>query len=622
MGIELAQAYVTVRANADQLESDFTAMKSRMMASMRDIAISAAGVFAPFYRMGQGILQAGIAQAASLETTHTEMSTLLGSMKETDETLERMTRFAVETPFEMPQLLSISQQMITFGERGDQLFRTLKMLGDASSGDAQKFGLLGLVFNQVRGVGHLLTQDFRQLSSRGVISLQDIAKYYKVSTAEAQKMLSNGKISFDEFRLILEGLTKEGGRFANGMEKQAKTLTGLRSTLSDSINVTKRIIAEPLIPYLKAMTAMWVYATDAVGIFVKEQGASISLAIVGATQFAKLGLAISGVTLASRLLGLTWKSMLMGTGVGIFFVALGATIGWLVGKFSEMTIFKDVFARLADTVRILKDAFAPLATMLAVGFSRGVKIAFDWIDSLITKFAEMSLNIAEWIQAIATHWKGLWDHLPALTAVAFSAMIDIAENAVVMMVNAMKNMVRNTIFELGKAAAAIELMQAKLKAMAMGKTLGPTERARIIIRQARNSQTIAEGLGLGKEQKNDGGLFDFSLRTRKIIEKSGLGKVFGDIFKTKKELEGKRTKPGTKTPEEEKKQEMPVPGPGGFQTKAGLFDISGFGKHLQSEMLKNDPAHKTNELLADSVAIQKKMLENTEKPPEKGGLGP
>jgi len=141
---------------------------------------------------------------------------------------------------------------------------TLKILGDAAAGASTDFSYLGVIFNQIRGVGKLLTQDFRQLSSRGVLSLQDIAKYYskiqgrEVGTDEAQQMISKGKVSFEDVRNILRDLTSEGGRFNNMMERQSQSLLGLLSTLRDGWNSVLRAIGEALMPIAKPLVRLGV----------------------------------------------------------------------------------------------------------------------------------------------------------------------------------------------------------------------------------------------------------------------------------------------------------------------------------------------------------------------------
>lgn len=108
MGLELARAYVTVRADSAGLGPDLQNVKNSVMAAMNDVAAGAVALLAPAALLGKGILSQCIGAAAYLEQTRIEMETLLGSAEETQKALDNLTKFAAETPFEMPQLTQIA----------------------------------------------------------------------------------------------------------------------------------------------------------------------------------------------------------------------------------------------------------------------------------------------------------------------------------------------------------------------------------------------------------------------------------------------------------------------------------------------------------------------------------
>ena len=275
MGLELARAYVVARGDVSNVARDFQsgqpAVEQAAMSLQQSVNRILAGI-------GVGISAAVIARqvksflmlAGGFEQTTIAFETMIGSAEETKKTLADLTEFAAKTPFEMPEIESAARGLIMFGERGKDLMDTLNILGDAAAGTSTPFGFLALVFNQVRGVGKLLTQDFRQLSTRGVLSLQDLAKYYKVTTAEAQKMLSGGKVSFEDFRDILKVASEEGGRFANLMEKQSTSYLGLISTWKDAVGLVKRSLGEALVPAAKEFVIQGIEVTEVVRQWVTE----------------------------------------------------------------------------------------------------------------------------------------------------------------------------------------------------------------------------------------------------------------------------------------------------------------------------------------------------------------
>lgn len=189
--------------------------------------------------------------ASDMEQAEIAFGTMLGSADAAKATLADLTQFAAKTPFELPGITEAARGLIMFGERGPAMMDTMRILGNSAAGTSSDFAELALIYNQIRGVGKLLTQDFRQLSTRGVISLADIAKHFKVTNDEAQKLISTGKVGFEDVRTILERMSEDGGRFANMMEKQSESLGGLYSTLKDNFGMAMAGLFKHVMPEAK-----------------------------------------------------------------------------------------------------------------------------------------------------------------------------------------------------------------------------------------------------------------------------------------------------------------------------------------------------------------------------------
>lgn len=459
--LELGKAWVTVGVDGRGLAADLSRTSSEVTDSLNQTGSAAAAVqqqvsdsakmmsmataamFGTIAHMGKSMLSKGLGLASEFEKTTTEMEVMMGSAEETEKTMADLTAFAVATPFAMPQILGVANQLITFGERGEHLMETLKMLGDASGGTNEKFQLLGSVFNQVRGAGKLLTQDFRQLSGRGIISLQDIAKYYKTTTAAANKMLSDGKISFESFRKILKKSTEEGGRFANMMEKTSHTMEGLTSTYKDSVSIAYRMVATPLLPYMKMLTIFATSAVNAFGALAREGGEIVSFAIVAVTAFASVGAAIFGCRIAMQLLGVQVQSTMQMFRIGIgaalrvmpwiaVAAALGALVGWFVRLKPVQEFFTTAWKIIAETLdkvtamftKLWKQTQGPAQQSIAVmtGFAGWVSMLGYYVDNCINRFTAFYLSILPQITQIGTLWFALTDNLQRVFNQAVSAI--------------------------------------------------------------------------------------------------------------------------------------------------------------------------------------------------------
>jgi tape measure domain-containing protein len=401
MGLELARAYIRVQADSSGLSQQFSSIQQDVESSLAGAKKAALGIFGIFAGGMAGILRSGLMAAGQFEQTTIAFETMLGSAKETQEILNKLTIFAAKTPFEMPEITQAARGLIQFGERGDELMETLNILGNAAAGSSTPFSFLALVFNQVRGVGKLLTQDFRQLSTRGIISMQDLADYLGVSLSEAEKKLSSGAIKFEDLRKILKKLSSEGGRFFKLMERQSTSLLGLSSTLNDAWNIMFRILATSLMPAAKGLQSVIIKAVETMQLFVEYTDGMAGSAMAGAVAFSVLGAAILGAGLAAKFFGMTLKGALVGSGIGVLFVVLGAIAGMLIDRFDVL--------------------------------EKGTKLLGDAIEGM----KEPLLDLLEWMKVIYINADGIWAQLPLMIGVALSYAGDIIRNSGPILVQAM-----------------------------------------------------------------------------------------------------------------------------------------------------------------------------------------
>lgn len=311
--------------------------------TLKSVGVTLTAVFGSM--VGLSVYSAG-----KFEQTFIAFETMLGTKEKTKDMLDMLTEFAALTPFEMPEIEQAARGLLMFGESADSIKTTLQFLGNAASGTSSSFGEIALIYNQIRGVGKLLTQDFRQLSTRGVLSLQDIADHFDVTTEAAQKMLSTGKIGFDDVGAILAGLSAEGGRFANLMEKQSQSFLGLISTFKDAVGIELRVIGQEILPYAKTLL-------------------NVGLQLVQTFS-----------SLPSRVKTTVAVLLALGAGVGSVSIALGSAIGMLgifttQGLAAKAALSGMTFAFAGSSAGISAWTVAVVAAKVAlVGF--GAALAF------------------------------------------------------------------------------------------------------------------------------------------------------------------------------------------------------------------------------------------------------
>lgn len=182
-----------------------------------------------------GLGAIGVKYNSEMEQYMSSFTTMLGSADKAAKHLDDLKKFAAKTPFELGDLAKASTTLQAFGTDVEDINPILKMLGDISLGNKEKFNGLALVFGQVQSQGKLMGQDLMQMINQGFNPLQIISEKTGKSMSELKDEMSKGQISFEMVSDAMKTATSEGGKFYNAMEGQSKTLVGQWSTLKDNI---------------------------------------------------------------------------------------------------------------------------------------------------------------------------------------------------------------------------------------------------------------------------------------------------------------------------------------------------------------------------------------------------
>lgn len=205
--------------------------------SVKSFVAAAAGVFVVdrIVSYGAELGKLAVAAAVNAEQVHIAFETMLGSKAKADQLQAELFELAAKTPFELPQVQEASKKLLAFGFTAKEVVPNLTALGNIAAGVGQdKLPQLILAFGQVKAATKLTGNELRQFTEAGVPLLDALALGFKKPVSEIQKMVTDGKVGFAAVQKALFDLTSEGGRFANLMEKQSKSLGGVYSTFKDS----------------------------------------------------------------------------------------------------------------------------------------------------------------------------------------------------------------------------------------------------------------------------------------------------------------------------------------------------------------------------------------------------
>jgi len=183
---------------------------------------------------------------AEAEKSQVAFETMTGSVEKAQEIMEQMQAFALETPFSFPEVEKNVKLLKAMGIESDNLFGTMRSLGDVAAGLNVPLERIALNFGQVRAQGKLTGREMRDFAVAGVPIRDMLSKNLGVSIAEVSDLMAKGKISFEDTRKAFESMAGPGGQFNNLMAKMSKTMGGVVSNLGVMWSLLSRDIGKEI----------------------------------------------------------------------------------------------------------------------------------------------------------------------------------------------------------------------------------------------------------------------------------------------------------------------------------------------------------------------------------------
>lgn len=176
---------------------------------------------------------AAVKMAADAERLQASFETLTGSADAARLLLKEIREFSSSTPLQFNELADAAKKLKAFGVDIEEVVPTLRVLGDVAGATGNRIGDIAEIYGKAKVQQRLFAEDINQLTGRGINVIDQFAKQLGVASSEVTKLVSDGKISFDNLRNAMIELSETD--FAGGLKRQSETLTGQFSTMRDQI---------------------------------------------------------------------------------------------------------------------------------------------------------------------------------------------------------------------------------------------------------------------------------------------------------------------------------------------------------------------------------------------------
>lgn len=354
---------------------------------------------------------AAIRMTSSLEQSFIAFEVFLGSAEKAKELTTDLLKFALQTPFTILGVQETASQLLAVGIEQDKVIQTMEALGNAARGNSGVFKRLVQNFGQVKTQARLTGLDMKQFLQASVPLTGILAKSLGVAENAIRGMIRARLISFEDVEKAFFDASKEGGKFAGLMKKQAKTLTGLFARVAEVIQLFGATLGDAIdeafnlrenIPRLvrvvqfltvrfknlnktvRKIIIIIISLVAALGPFLLVLGL-VGQAVVGVAAsfvFLSAAAAIAGKSVLALITIFTIKFLLIAAAVAatvaVLFLFLDDLEAWVTGGDS---LLGEYLGSWVD----FKDSFVQLWNNL-LGFFKSVKDIFNGnIEAMIDK---------------------------------------------------------------------------------------------------------------------------------------------------------------------------------------------------------------------------------------------
>jgi len=177
--------------------------------------------------LGTGALVSGLmsfvkgssSAAASVEDLTIQLEVLTGSFETAKSLIKQFREEEKKSALNLEDYSKAAKTILAFGGSVQDIMPTLRMLGDVSMGNSDRFGSLALAFAQTTAAGRLMGQEVLQFVNAGFNPLEQISRDTGRSMKDLKKDMEDGAISVTMVKQAFVNATSEGGRFFRAIDK-------------------------------------------------------------------------------------------------------------------------------------------------------------------------------------------------------------------------------------------------------------------------------------------------------------------------------------------------------------------------------------------------------------------
>lgn len=228
------------KANADAISSGVQLQKvnSGLMESFKNLGkrvlfYAGLGAITGFFKSLMDV-------RGQYELLERSIGAVLNDFEKGSQIFREQQTLALKSPFTVIDLASTTKMLAAYNFEAEELVDVSKRIADISAALGVPMERLTYNLGQIRAQTVFTARDARDFANASLSITSELAKMYTeqeqriVSVGDVMDRMSNKMVSFTDVMKVLNRYTDEGGMFYDFQAKQAETLAGKLSNLTDA----------------------------------------------------------------------------------------------------------------------------------------------------------------------------------------------------------------------------------------------------------------------------------------------------------------------------------------------------------------------------------------------------
>ena len=369
-------AIKSVYAPLDRLTQKATSLAAVKFGGLLSLATAGLGI------TGLGVKVAKL--GAHAETTRLAFQTMLGSIEKGDAMMSKLDRFSNSTPYSGDQVNQAAKTLLAFGVAAGSVETELRKIGDVAAGTG-KIGLTELanIYGKVFAKGKADSQALNQMIGAGIPIIKLLGEQFGKSGDEIYTMAEKGEISAKSIADAFTKMSGEGGVYANMMEKQSQTVSGLWGAIVGQLENAGSLIGESIGPLVKKILTYFQGWADEL-VAMSQDGRMVQYLSTVALTAVEMGASVAKSFVWIKEYGLATFGAIGDIGTAIWYGMQGSAVLAFTGIMRSINYFWEYVKAVFTTIgRIYSMTFNGLLSVGANVFVSLVDVALKAVNAVI-----------------------------------------------------------------------------------------------------------------------------------------------------------------------------------------------------------------------------------------------